>query len=1099
MPQVSLEFPMLVSTVKIDDKKHYLVRPFFQDYPNARAQRYEPAIAKLKKEIREYFKHYIPSRANINNLLWFTFNPEPQLHNFHFTFNLGNQYVDATFTVIEFDVENQKVISLPGFQNYMAILKPNEKHKYNVKNGSRLVIEKLLREQKKRNNNKTVNLTPFVAVKGDFISHFSYNINVKKGQFKFEGQVMPWFFSSMASNMEFNGATEIVKVGKDLNELYPSGLKSAFYQEALVNRISKIIYKEENTPIVIIGEDGVGKHSLLEEVIYRYVGQNAHREAYHLQKIWRIDPNRIIAGMSIVGQWQKRFESILKYVKTRRNKIHGVRLDETDKIMIDNPVALLRIGKSAQNDMTLSDVLKPYLEKRKIGIILIATPEQWKIVQDKDRRFADLFQIVRVNEANRKTAAQMVLQQRKLLELENSCIISTHAIYQLFNIQRNYLKRKALPGSVMKLLRQLATKYKYQNIDVQEVKKEFEAFSGLSQEIFDEDYIFKKSEVKDKISTQLIGQPDAVDALAKVVHNIKAKLTNPDKPLASFLFIGPTGVGKTQAAKVINEYLMGNNEQLLRFDMNEYIDPYSSQRLIGDFYNPEGILTGRVRYRPFGVVLFDEIEKAHPNIHDLLLQVLDDGRLTDSLGRTVDFSNIIIIMTSNVGARDVGSSISLGNSDENEAAIYKKAVENRFRPEFVNRIDEIIIFNSLKLEHIQNIAKLQINDLLTRDGFVRRTTILNISGEALEWVATRGFDSKMGGRALKRQIEKDLTSLSADQLIGSYSKSPIIFDIEYENGRLRPKITTLDFVEQIEEEWLPELPDEKKGGQFYNQLLQRLITIEDRIKDEQDDQMIMAYSDFSGDDDDNWEYWWFKDQLTIHKENIQNLLAGFRSQHFRGGPAIPFRLKGSTWKRLFPSRFNERDAIKDQLFQKEGLKEIIEFYRLAPTQFDSIHTEFIDNYLNVSFLAYFAEGFIDNHIETITLKMQSCITNKGDDEILALLKIYKTFFEHFNIQCEINEPLQQITATGYNLYGICKSEAGMHMFYLPHENPLPIKVTLRLEGEQSKTHSFSKVIRVYDNKNTMTDIRTGFTTDFKITPSEFKLLIYAGGMIPQKV
>ena len=253
---------------------------------------------------------------------------------------------------------------------------------------------------------------------------------------------------------------------------------------------------------------------------------------------------------------------------------------------------------------------------------------------------------------------------------------------------------------------------------------------------------------------------------------------------------------------------------MMRFDMNEYIDGGAVHRLIGDEHNPEGHLTGKVRYQPYGIVLFDEIEKAHPRVHDLLLQVLDDGRLTDSLGKTVDFTGTIIIMTSNVGARAASAQVGFDTGQRDDSSVYRKAVENRFRPEFINRIDRIVIFESLQLEHILSIARLQIKELLKRDGFVRRTTILNISSDALEWVARRGYDEKMGGRALKRQIEKDLTTLSAEQLITTHTDNPIIFDILFEDQKLVPKITPLAFCDALGEGWMPELPEISRGKRF---------------------------------------------------------------------------------------------------------------------------------------------------------------------------------------------------------------------------------------------------------------------------------------------
>ncbi|MGB1216800.1 MAG: AAA family ATPase, partial [Saprospiraceae bacterium] len=666
------------------------------------------------------------------------------------------------------------------------------------------------------------------------------------------------FFAAFGGQTDFQGGTEIYKVGYDLNEKYPTELLSAWYREDLVNQLSFSIFSEENTPFVLVGSEGVGKKSVIHEALYRYVKEqeeDLNENADRLQKIWHVDPTRIIAGMSIVGMWQKRFEAILKFIMTRRKDIRALkkrRDNAKDKILFDNPVALLRIGKSASNDMTLSDVLKTYLEKRMLQVIVLATPEEWKIVQEKDRRFADLFRVIRVEEPDTSTAVKMILQRRKLLEVEYGNQISAHAIHRLFTIHRNYFKRKALPGGVMKLLNQLAIKYKYAKVDVTQVEREFEDFSGLSEEMVDDNNAFEQNSVRDTIALKLVGQANAVDALADTIHVIKSKLSNPNKPKGSFLFIGPTGVGKTQAAKVLAEYLLGGERKLMRFDMNEFIDSYSVSRLIGDEFNPEGQLTGKVKYNPFGIVLLDEIEKAHPKVHDLLLQVLDDGRLTDSLGRTVDFSNTIIIMTSNIGADQVSARVGFEARQSETDAVYRRAVENRFRPEFINRIDKIVIFQALQQEHILGIAQLQINELLQRDGFVRRTTILNIQEEALEWVSNRGFDEKMGGRALKRQIEKDLTALSAEQLLMADSETPVIMDIFLEDNVLTPYITTLDFEVPSEADWMPRLPDESKGGRFYRDLLRVIERLERNISegfdddDEDDDEVRVLV--FGGDE-----------------------------------------------------------------------------------------------------------------------------------------------------------------------------------------------------------------------------------------------------------
>ena len=341
----------------------------------------------------------------------------------------------------------------------------------------------------------------------------------------------------------------------------------------------------------------------------------------------------------------------------------------------------------------------------------------------------------------------------------------------------------------MKLLRQLVTKYKSIPIDLPEVREEFQNFSGLEESIFDASYSFEKQEVRKKISTALVGQPEAVDTLADVIHTIKAKLANPDKPLGSFMFIGPTGVGKTQAAKVLCKYLMGDEKHLMRFDMNEYIDESAVHRLIGDYYNPEGQLTGKVRYNPFGILLLDEIEKAHPQVHDLLLLVLDDGRLTDGQGRVVNFRNTVIVMTSNVGTSFIKSAGAVGFAgmvkDSESERSHKQiddALKRTFRPEFINRIDEVIVFEQLSKEQVIEIVDLQMNDIQKR--LSEHNLSIELTDATKEWLAEEGYDKNFGARPLKRALQRYIESpLSVKMLKGEFEKGDHVV-ADYADGEV---------------------------------------------------------------------------------------------------------------------------------------------------------------------------------------------------------------------------------------------------------------------------------------------------------------------------
>ena len=1078
MPTATLNIPILVRPIEQDGKSEYLIRPLFMEHPVATSRRYAKAVSIFKEEVKRRFGGYVLNRNSMDNLLWFKFSPEVKLEHFHFDFSIGTNFISGRFHVATFQHHGHLFGMLPNFGNFMFLVGEDEKGNFNIESAALKAIQKLTKEYKK-NLGDHFQPSEVYSNKKEFITFVKQDVAVKDPRFSFEDEGMANFFALIRQEVNFDGGEEIEKVSLELTNLYPDSLDRAYYQDKLVEQMYGIIFKKENIPLVIVAKEGAGRHTILSEVVYRYMDKEGGKgEEWKRHYVWHVNPNRIIAGMSIVGHWEKRFEAILEYAIKP-----GAREDFADKIIIDNPVALLRIGKSASGSLTLSNVLKPYLEKRLLQLVLIATPEEWKIMLENDRGFSDLFQVIRMSEPDLPTSMKIVLENRRRLEVEHECNITIPAINQLFTIQRNFLKNKALPGSVMKLLTQLATKFSNKKIDASEVREEFKAFSGLEEQIFDEQIKLEKNEIRDMLSSELVGQPKAVDALANAIHLIKAKLTDRNKPLASFLFIGPTGVGKTHAAKLLSKSLLSDDRQLIRFDMNEYIDAGAIHRLIGDFNNPEGQLTGKVRYQPFGVLLLDEIEKAHPKIHDLLLQMLDDARLTDSLGRTVDFSNTVIVMTSNLGSREVASQLGFQASGKDDSAVYRKAVENFFRPEMVNRIEQIIIFNPLDFEQIQRIAQLQIKDLLKRDGFVRRTTIVNVSEEALKWVAQRGFDIRMGGRALKRQIEKDLTLLSAKQLIKTTSETPVILDIVFENGQLTPYINPLDFCEPIKGEWLPDLPEEENIGYFFHQLLKKVTKVEEHTA-----QFERIDSD-SVVDPTNWQHFGFKERVSQLKEDINLKQLESRQRKRTLSPVIPFRLKRVylDWE---TSRAR-KEALRDKFFQTEALLELREEYRHSSPLFSSGQTDFLTSHVDVTILEIMLEGFMAGKIEEMTLHFESSVTHAGSAEIEWLIKKYVDLLENIDLSVQPDFEHSSIKIEGYSLRKLLNGERGIHLFYAINHLPIPIKVNISTKGKLAENQPL-KVIRVYDGTETVSDLRTGYSNAMNLTTDELKLLLFSG-------
>lgn len=1091
MPHLQLNIPVLIQQTG----STFTARPLFLPFPAVQHDKFEKAIALFKSKISEQFKGFRLNRRNMEMVFWYQFSPVYEFRQYSFKFSIRHTTVGGSFSVVQFDLAGKTFLAFPGFDNYMAMVSPSEEPHTGIREETERIIQKLLQREYQKSP-EHFDASQFTAQRREFVTDISHEIFISEGPFKFNQPKPGFSFQFFRQGQTFIGEVELNKVGYALNNLYPHDLRRAFFREELVEELSRAIFEGTNTPIAIIGSEGVGRHSILEEALFRYIRDNAAHSHTIRQKIWYMDPTRVISGMSIVGMWEKRLESMLQFI------IRSGPKNRNDKILINNPVALTRIGRSASNDMGMSQVLKPYLEKRSFQLLLISTPEEWKLLQEKDRAFTDLFQVIRVNQPGMELAFNMVMERRRTLEAAYDCQFTIQAIQGLFSTYRNFFRSRALPGVIVKWMQQFAVKYQGRLIDYHpEVLAEFKGISGFEEFLLDSNLTFQENEVETALSRTLVGQDEAVKALSQTIHLIKARLVTPGKPLASYLFIGPTGVGKTQGAKALAEFLMGDARQIIRFDMNEYIDSGAAERLVGNYYQPEGQLISKVRYQPFGILLLDEIEKAHPGVRDLLLQVLDDGRLTDGRGRTADFSNNIIIMTSNLGAREVSSRLGYRKDFRDNAAIYEKEVKKFFRPEFINRIDRIVVFNPLQLEHILDIARLQIRELLQRDGFLRRTTMVNIDPKALEWVARRGFDSQMGGRALKRQIEKDLTSLTAEQLISSKAEQPVFFDIFLEEGRLAPRITPLHFAEGLPEGWMPVLPAGHQVIRFYQKLLQTVEKLDFSIQDlaaghgSNDDKPVFS----SGKDKREVDLSLFqaKDQARELKERIKMTLINQEEHSSQQAPAIPFRLKqtGEPW------RWNEslhKQRMQDLLFQKQALQELYTRYQHGISSFDSTATEFLQDYLDVAFLSLTKIALQKNRLDKGFFHIRSYLNGKGKEQIELMIKWYERLLESMQVPFRTDWRKNQIEAEGYGIAEIFKAEEGIHLFFSGQEAPLPLLTYwLPDRGKARPPGIHSQIIRLYDENRTITDLRTGLTNSYQITPGEMKVFLFAG--LPEKL
>ncbi len=1046
--------------------------------PAVNHARYEDAVKLYKQDLNALFARYELNKSNEDFLFWMMFHPDLHFSKHTLSISLGKNTVQGVFSIASFQAGGHTFVLLPAFNNYMCMAGPDESGKVDIEQTAIRAITGMFRMWKK-DLGPAFDPSVYYAPKRQFVTAVDIRINIKLGGFSFEQKGRNPLLMHLRGDSDFDGEAELQKTGADLNRRYPGELKRAMFREDWVRLLYERIFSPGHIPLAIVGEEGVGRHSLVEEVVYRYLSEHEKTDLrLHPKVVWHLDPVRVISGMSIVGMWQKRMEAMINHVVRQ-----DAWSDKPDIILVDNPVALLRVGRYSGGNMALSDVLRPYLENRRFTFILIATPEEWSIIQEQDRRFSGLFQVWRIDEAPRKQIIQMLLEKRKMLEREYRVSFQVQALEQMLQIHRNYLSHRALPGGVAKMMDQLAIRYRARTVDAPEVRAAFQLSSGLAEVFLDDSLKLDPEEVEEALSGMLVGQPEAFQALTSIVHLAKSKLADKTKPIGSLLFAGPTGVGKTQAAKALSKILTGSESALMRFDMNEYGDAGAVQRLIGDFSNPEGKLTTTVRHNPFGVLLLDELEKAHPKVHDLLLQLLDDGRLTDGIGRTVDFTNVVVIMTSNLGAREASQAVGFAANEEDIRTVYVRAVEKFFRPEFVNRIDHIIAFRALDEEQVYQIARLQLRELLQRDGFVRRTSILNVDQSALRWVAKRGYDGAMGGRALKRQLEKDLTELSADQLLATSPDSTIILDIYLEDDRLKPRIQAIGVVQPAPAGIVPVMPAESLGRDFLQDLLRRLEHLRSKIKS------VAKGTDSSNRiSEADMAYYEMIEQLERLKDKIKTLLLSYKGSFLNHRPVSPLRLKLSSsdlWD-------GAREHYKEKMFRDEAVRALYETYRYAVPQFNPAETLFMELYLDTVILEIQAGGFEKGYKDRMEIRVASLVAGEGGAEKEILLDNYTDFFRHLGMDYECWRTAGRIEAEGYGLYDLMAAETGVHLFKSAFGTGIPLMVWVRRPDEPDSPRPALDMIRLYDKTRLMTDLRTGLTTEIPITPQEFKLLIYSG-------
>jgi ATP-dependent Clp protease ATP-binding subunit ClpC len=623
-------------------------------------------------------------------------------------------------------------------------------------------------------------------------------------------------FMFLGGGEQVDGATELRRVGRCLDWLYPDELERAVLREREVAELARLLALGDRRPVLLCGPRMVGKTAVIHECVFRRVNE---RKKVHRQwnNTWLVSPQRLISGMSYVGQWENRLLAILKHSKKRDHVLY-----------FDDLVGLFLAGQTSQSTLSAAEVLKPYLERRDVRVLGEITPEALRVLQERDRGFADLFHVIPIAPTSDTETLQILVDQQRRLEAKQGVRVDLDVLPAVVDLQRRYDRTAAFPGKAAAVLTRLAvragaTKEELlaalihggaretfelpprPEVSRADVLADFAARSGLSLDFLDPKKRLDRDDVLEHLRAQIVGQSEAVEALADVVSVAKARLNDPERPLAAFLFLGPTGVGKTECAKAIARTLFGDTNRLLRFDLNEFNQPGSAARLVGTFAQPEGLLTSAIRRQPFAVILLDEIEKADPEVFDLLLQVLGEGRLTDSLGRTADFTSAIVIMTSNLGVREAEGNLGfVPESDRSHA--YTRAAERFFRPEFFNRLDRVVPFRKLTRDEMGGIARRLVLEVLSREGFTQRKCVLNVAPEALERVIEAGYDPALGARAMKRAVERELTQPAAARLAALDASALTVVTVSARNNALAVSVTAPPWAAKVPVAERAELP-----------------------------------------------------------------------------------------------------------------------------------------------------------------------------------------------------------------------------------------------------------------------------------------------------
>jgi ATP-dependent Clp protease ATP-binding subunit ClpC len=590
-----------------------------------------------------------------------------------------------------------------------------------------------------------------------------------------------------STKYNFGNKSVLLQYGHDLTKLAEEGkLDPVAERDTETERAIHILLRRiKNNPIVI-GNAGVGKTAVVEGLAQRIVEGKVPRDLIG-KRIIQVDIASLVAGAAHRGEFEERLKNIIKEANLSGGKV---------MIFFDEIHTLIGAGQT-DGAMDASNIIKPYIARGQIQIIGSSTISEYRRYIEKDKAFERRFQKILVNEPSIESAVKMINVLKPKYETFHHVTYSEDAILQAVKLSQRYIGDRYLPDKAIDVLDEAASDVKLAveaqkrtstEVIREDIEQVISKWTNIPITKLNEDESKKLLNLEDLIHKRLINQELAVKAIAESVRRGRIGLTNVNRPIASFIFLGPTGVGKTELAKTLAEILFSNDEAMIRFDMSEYMEKHEVAKLIGAppgyvGYEEGGQLTEAVRTKPYSVVLFDEVEKAHPDIFNILLQLLEDGRLTDNKGNTISFKNTIVIATSNIGSAVIQQELkNKADVTVEEMKKVKTLVETEltkfFKPELINRFDDVIIFDPLAQKHMMEIAKLQIKK--TAKLLMEQQIALRVEQKALEQLALEGYDPVYGARPLRRLVQSAVENPIATMLIQKHFIAGDTIVVDYE-------------------------------------------------------------------------------------------------------------------------------------------------------------------------------------------------------------------------------------------------------------------------------------------------------------------------------